>query len=168
MEQRDIVRAVIFREGVQGLEYFLLEKMKSSGEWYHTQLQGGLDGLDPLSAAVTEVGEEIGVHRGYYFVDTLCHLEPYVTTRGPEKTETKTVPYGVAVLLVDDHNMVFEDKHRDGGWHSRERVVELLVRFPEQRPLFEAVCTRLEQALHEGGLAQLRTYNPPGETYAPI
>ncbi|MBI2572499.1 hypothetical protein HYV86_01455 [Candidatus Woesearchaeota archaeon] len=160
LERRDVVRAIIFREGREGLEYFLIEKRNSRGEWYHTNLQGGLEGLDPLVQVVVEVHEEIGVDMGHYFIQTLFQTEPYQTVRGPEKTPTIAVAYGLAVLIDEDAEMIFEKDHRHGGWHTRQEALEKLVKFPEQRVLFDAVCERLERTIAMEGYAKVLRYSP--------
>ena len=81
MEERPIVRAIIIRSTpTTGIEYFLIEKQKKSGEWYATNVQGGLDGRSPVDAAVAELHEEIGIDNGYYFVQTQVERE-YNTQR---------------------------------------------------------------------------------------
>lgn len=154
MEERPIVRAIIIRSTpTTGIEYFLIEKQKKSGEWYATNVQGGLDGRSPVDAAVAELHEEIGIDNGYYFVQTQVERE-YNTQR--EGKPVRSTCHGLVVLIDDRCVMKFEDKHRDGRWHTRDAARDCLMRYPEQQEIFDLVCNKLDEMINH----ECNTYAP--------
>lgn len=156
MNQRNIVRAVIYRPAIfpsdpreyqlvtspidpfYDLEFLLLHKRKHQ---YWECLQGGVEqGEHPLKALLRETTEEAGILHPRIHPLTQSTL----LYQRQDKPITVTVD-SFAILKQDrrEHITLDYTDHDDWGWVSLFQAYQKLRKYPDQRLLFIETVTKL-------------------------
>ena len=143
MKERQNVRAILFDDSKKELQFLILFARK--GYWQFPQ--GGVDpGESEVQALQREVLEETGLRVWKRNIILKSKVEKlYFAERNREPIKVNMAAYAVR---VDHHKEIIigrgGDAHRDFQWVNKERILQLLTRYPEQLEIFNRVSSLMK------------------------
>jgi 8-oxo-dGTP pyrophosphatase MutT (NUDIX family) len=143
------VLVVVYRRGISGAEFLVLERSPERQGYWHL-VAGGLEAAeDAASAAARELHEETGlqaevVELGFNYIYPLADEPPEVRARfAPEVAEIAIT--GFAAEAPPHWEPSIDEEHVAYRWCTADEAVQLL-RYPEPRDAVRRVAERLAEA----------------------